>query len=65
MSIELAELLAPISPDRPCGEDVSFSDVYDRVREARRADDPSLRQGEWQPTEGCRLGPGDPWPPKC
>ncbi len=48
MSIELAELLAPISPDRPCGEDVSFSDVYDRVREARRADDPSLRQGEWQ-----------------
>jgi type VI secretion-associated protein, ImpA family len=48
MSIELAELLAPISPDRPCGEDVSFNDVYDRVREARRADDPSLRQGEWQ-----------------
>lgn len=48
MSIELAELLAPISPDRPCGEDVSFNDVYDRVREARRADDPNLRQGEWQ-----------------
>jgi type VI secretion system protein ImpA len=48
MSIELAELLAPISPDRPCGEDVSFNDVYDRVRDARRADDPNLRQGEWQ-----------------
>jgi type VI secretion system protein ImpA len=48
MSIELAELLAPISPDRPCGEDVSFNDIYDRVREARRADDPNLRQGEWQ-----------------
>jgi type VI secretion system protein ImpA len=48
MSIELAELLAPISPDRPCGEDVSFDDVFDRVREARRADDPNLRQGEWQ-----------------
>ncbi|WP_266158731.1 type VI secretion system protein TssA [Dyella silvatica] len=48
MSVDLAELLAPISPDRPCGEDVSFNTVYDRVREARRADDPSLRQGEWQ-----------------
>ncbi|MFC5742991.1 type VI secretion system protein TssA [Dyella tabacisoli] len=48
MSLDLAELLAPISPDRPCGEDVSFNPVYDRVREARRADDPSLRQGEWQ-----------------
>lgn len=48
MSIDLVELLAPISPDRPCGEDVSFDHVYDRVREARRADDPSLRQGEWQ-----------------
>jgi len=48
MSIELAELLAPISPDRPCGEDVSFDEVFDRVREARRADDPNLRQGEWQ-----------------
>jgi type VI secretion system protein ImpA len=48
MSIEIAELLAPISPDRPCGEDVSFNDVYDRVRDARRSDDPNLRQGEWQ-----------------
>ena len=48
MSIDIAELLAPISPDRPCGEDVSFNDVYDRVRDARRSDDPNLRQGEWQ-----------------
>lgn len=48
MSIDIAELLAPIAADRPCGEDVSFNEVYDRVREARRADDPSLRQGEWQ-----------------
>jgi len=48
MSIDLAELLAPISSDRPGGEDVSFNDVFDQVREARRADDPNLRQGEWQ-----------------
>lgn len=48
MSIDLAELLAPISADRPCGEDIGFDDVFDHVREARRADDPSLGQGEWQ-----------------
>ncbi len=46
--VDIGELLAPISSDRPGGEDVSFNDEYDRVREARRADDPSLRQGEWQ-----------------
>jgi type VI secretion system protein ImpA len=48
MSIEVAQLLASISPDRPCGDDISFDEVYDRVRDARRADDPTLRQGEWQ-----------------
>lgn len=48
MSIDIAELLAPISTDRPCGDDISFDEVYDRVRDARRADDPTLRQGEWQ-----------------
>jgi len=48
MSIDLAELLAPISSDHPCGEDMSFDNVFDQVREARRADDPNLRQGEWQ-----------------
>lgn len=48
MSIEIAELLTPISADAPCGEDMSFDDVFDRVREARRSDDPTLAQGEWQ-----------------
>lgn len=48
MSIDIAELLAPISADAPCGEDLSFDEVFDQIREARRADDPSLSQGEWQ-----------------
>lgn len=48
MDLDTAELLQPIAGDDPCGEDASFSDAYDRIREARRADDPSLSQGEWQ-----------------
>lgn len=48
MAIDTAELLQPIAGDDPCGEDASFSDAYDRIREARRADDPSLSQGDWE-----------------
>lgn len=40
-------LLTPIHPDAPCGEDLSFSPEFDRIAELRRADDPSLNQGEW------------------
>jgi type VI secretion system protein ImpA len=48
MAIDIAALLQPLSESAPCGEDVSFSEVYDRIREERRADDPSLSQGDWQ-----------------
>ncbi|MBT2744834.1 MULTISPECIES: type VI secretion system protein TssA [unclassified Lysobacter] len=48
MAIDIDALLAPISADAPCGEDAGFSDLFDRIREARRADDASLPQGEWQ-----------------
>lgn len=48
MAIDIDALLAPISADLPCGEDAGFSDLFDRIREARRADDASLPQGEWQ-----------------
>lgn len=30
------------------GEDLSFSIEFDRIQEARRSDDPTLDQGEWQ-----------------
>jgi type VI secretion system protein ImpA len=30
-----------------CGEDLSFSTEFDTIQEMRRADDPSLDQGEW------------------
>lgn len=48
MAIDIAALLQPLSESAPCGEDVSFSEVYDRIREERRADDPNLSQGEWK-----------------
>jgi type VI secretion system protein ImpA len=40
-------LLAAISDASPCGEDMSFSDDFDVIQELRRADDPTLDQGEW------------------
>ncbi|MDL2357456.1 MAG: type VI secretion system protein TssA [Pseudomonadota bacterium] len=42
------ELLAPVSADQPCGEDLAFSSELDAIARAREADDPSLDQGEWQ-----------------
>ena len=41
------ELLTPVSDTRPAGEDLLFSSEYDTIKEARRADDPSLDQGDW------------------
>lgn len=43
-------LLNPISMERPCGEDLSFSPEFDRIQEARREDDPTIDYGEWQST---------------
>ena len=48
MAIDVNELLAPIPGGDPAGSDASYSDQFDRIREARRADDPGLAQGEWQ-----------------
>lgn len=48
MAIDVTELLAPIPGSDPAGSDASFSDQFDRIREARRADDANLAQGDWQ-----------------
>jgi type VI secretion system protein ImpA len=47
MTLTLPDLLAPIAPAAPCGEDLSFSAEFDAILEMRRADDPTLDQGEW------------------
>ena len=41
------DLISPIRDDAPAGDDLSFSMEFDAIQEARRADDPTLDQGEW------------------
>lgn len=41
-------LLAPIPGDQIAGEDIAFAPEVDEIREARREDDTSLTQGEWE-----------------
>jgi type VI secretion system protein ImpA len=48
MDARVNDVLAPISDDQPCGEDLSFSPEFDRIMEARREDDPTVDYGEWQ-----------------
>jgi type VI secretion system protein ImpA len=45
--IDIDRLTHPISLERPAGEDISFSSVYDQIREARSGDDASLAAGVW------------------
>jgi len=45
--LNMEKLLAPVSPERPCGEDLAFSREIDDIVRARQADDPSIEQGAW------------------
>jgi type VI secretion system protein ImpA len=47
MTFTAEQLLEPISPESPSGDDLSFSPELDAISQARRFDDPSLAQGEW------------------
>lgn len=44
---DIDELLQPVRSDAPAGDDLAFSNEFDAVQEARRADDPTLDQGDW------------------
>ncbi|WP_151634774.1 type VI secretion system protein TssA [Noviherbaspirillum aerium] len=48
MDASVIELMSPVSDEKPCGEDFSFSPEFDRIHEARREDDPTLDYGEWE-----------------
>nr|WP_199067020.1 type VI secretion system protein TssA [Chromobacterium sp. ASV5] len=50
MQDKIQELMAPISDAAPAGEDLAYSLLFDQIREARRSDDPSLAQGDWEQT---------------
>jgi len=45
---DIEKLLSPISAERPAGESLRYEGTYDRIREARREDDPGLPQGVWK-----------------
>jgi type VI secretion system protein ImpA len=45
--IDFDSILAPISEDKPSGESLSYSGLYDEIRESRRADIDAA-QGDWQ-----------------
>ena len=47
-TIDFDALLKPIDGENPAGEGLQYSGIYDEIREARRADDPTLSQGQWQ-----------------
>ena len=47
MAIDVDALLRPISDERPSGEELRYTQIYDDIKEARRADDP-LDMGDWQ-----------------
>lgn len=46
--LELEALLSPIAAASPSGESLRYEGTYDRIREARREDDPRLSQGIYQ-----------------
>lgn len=48
IDLDVERLLAPISAEAPAGVALRYEGTYDRVREARREDDASLPQGEWE-----------------
>lgn len=46
-ALDVDSLLRPVTVDQPAGSDLRYEGTYDAIREARRADDPSLPQGVW------------------
>lgn len=47
MTIAWKHLATPFDAEAPSGPDMTFSTEFDAIRDARRADDPTLAQGEW------------------
>ena len=47
MSIDLEALLAPVSPDRPAGDDLRYHPLSLQIKEARRSEE-AIAQGVWK-----------------
>jgi len=48
VKVDLEALLTPISADKPAGEPLRYSGLYEAIEDARREDDPALPQGVWK-----------------
>jgi type VI secretion system protein ImpA len=42
------DLLTPIPGENPSGEDLYYDRVFDQIKEARREDDESIPEGDWE-----------------
>lgn len=47
-AIDLARLMQPIPGSSPAGVSLRYDETYDRIREERRDEDPTLPQGVWR-----------------
>lgn len=47
-SIDLTDLLAPLAGEHPVGLSLRYDAMYQNIAEARREDDPTLPQGDWE-----------------
>jgi type VI secretion system ImpA family protein len=45
---DIEKLLSPLSADHPAGESLRYDGTYEKIRDARREDDPNLPQGVWK-----------------
>ena len=48
LKLDIPSLLEPIPGENPCGEALRYTDVYDKIKEARREEDETLPQGIWK-----------------
>jgi len=47
-AVDIETLLAPISADKPSGESLRYTTVFDEIKKLRTEDDPALPMGVWQ-----------------
>lgn len=47
-AVDIETLLAPISADKPSGESLRYTAVFDEIKKLRTEDDPALPMGVWQ-----------------
>lgn len=47
-ALPISQILTPISEEEPSGKDLRYENTYDKIKEARKADDPNLPFEIWE-----------------